>query len=150
MRKFLCLAAFSLISAFSLADVEVTLVQDYSRSIFTGATKKSNEKVGVHIVNEVPKLTDWDYVYGFEYQFKDKKNEQEIVPRVGLRYYPVNFIPVYASTNLGVEIMPDSNRYATMAEVGVGLGREDVIGGWYISMNDLKRISTGIRIGYKF
>lgn len=149
MKKIL-LFLMLMISTLAFSSVEVSLTQDYSRSILTGSTKKSNEKVRVAIVKEVPKLHDWDYLYALEYQFKDKKNEQEITPQFGIRYYPVNFIPVFAGATTGVEIKTDTNKYSPMLELGIGIGREDVIGNWYLSCNENKQISSGIRLGYKF
>lgn len=72
MKKILLFLMLS-ISTFVLGSVEVSLIKDYSRSILTGATKKSNQKIRVAVVKEVPKLHDWDYLYALEYQFKDKK-----------------------------------------------------------------------------
>ncbi|MGL5458885.1 MAG: hypothetical protein ACRDBY_04655, partial [Cetobacterium sp.] len=69
MKKLLLVGLLAL-SALSFGAVEVSLSKDYSRSILTGATKKRNEKIRVAVVKEVPKLHDWDYLYGLEYQFK--------------------------------------------------------------------------------
>ncbi|MGL5718206.1 MAG: hypothetical protein ACRCXX_07885 [Cetobacterium sp.] len=150
MKKIYAFLLMMILSVASLAAVEASLTQDYSRSILTGATKKTAEKVRVMVVKEIPKLHDWDYIYGLEYQFKDKKNDQELIPQVGVRYYPVNVIPVYASATAGVEIRTEKNDYSPVAELGVGVGREGVIGGWYISLNERKQLATGIRLGYKF
>lgn len=149
MKKIL-LAGLLAISVVSFGKIEVAVTKDYSRSIITGATKKQNEKLRVAVVKEIPKLHDWDYLYGLEYQFKDKKNDQEITPQVGLRYYPVNFIPVFAGATAGVEIFTEKNEYSPMVELGVGIGRNDVIGNWYASINEKKHLATGIRLGYKF
>lgn len=150
MKKILAFVLTMVLSVVAFGAVEASFTQDYSRSLLTGATKKTAEKVRVVVVKEVPKLHDWDYIYGLEYQFKGKKVDQEIIPQAGIRYYPVNVIPVYASATAGVEIRPEKNDYSPVAELGVGIGREGVVGGWYISVNERKQIATGIRLGYKF
>lgn len=151
MKKIFCAMLMCMCFSFLNAEVEVSVGKAYSRRL-NGSVKKNSDNIRLLVVNEVPKITDFDYIYGLDYRFSDGNLVDPLLsPRVGIRYYPINkILPVFLEGNIGATFNLEKNSYNSIGEIGLGLGRNDVVGNWYLSADDVNRFSSGVRVGYKF
>lgn len=133
------------------ANIEVSGAVNYTENVDRDEDGFLRKRVRVAHLIELGEKSKCDILYGVEYQVKEKDRDHNIVPQVGFRYYPVDFMTLHTGATLGGNIETEQGfSMSPTIEATLGIGRREVLLESFIGIDDRKDFNAGVRAGYIF